>query len=228
MSQDTEEARRRPGRPRRPSPTADLEAWLESLSPTALHILEAARDLLVTEGFSGLTLERVALEAGVDRSTLRHHFVTKAVLLNALFDRLQIDAYHALVDHIVGLPTPVDRLRAYVNGLGALIADPEATRAMFELAPHGLRDPVLREKFAAFYASARSDTLIVTGLRDEPAGLDAERRRRLDALAALIVAAIDGLSYQTALEPAVDSDLAFGMLADMIALLLERDEAAGA
>lgn len=224
MFQGARGGHRQRGRPRRPDPRADLDAWLESLPPTALHILEAARDLLVTEGFSSLTLERVALEAGVDRSTLRHHFVSKAALLNALFNRLQIDAYHALVDRIAGLPTPVDRVRAYVSGLGELIADPEAVRAMFELAPQSLRDPLLREKFAAFYASARSETLTVTGLCDESACLDAERRRRLDALAALIVASLDGLSYQTALDPAVDADLAFEMLADMITLLLERDE----
>jgi len=225
----TEEQRvlRRRGRPRRPDPNEHLEAWLEGLPPTALRLLGAARDVLVTEGFGSLTLERVALEANVDRTTLRHHFASKAALLNALFDRLQIDAYHALVDRIKDLPTPVERLHAYVSGLGGLIADPDAARAMFELAPHGLRDPILREKFATYYALARDGTLKVTGLSDGEREVDPERRRRLETLAALVVAVIDGLSYQTALDPSVDRDRVFGMLADMIALLLERDEAAG-
>lgn len=221
-SQGTERPR---GRPRASAdPRGPLDEWLQGLSPTAVHIIDAARRLLVTQGYDAVTLESVALEASVDRATLRHHFLSKAGLLQAVFDRLQIDAYDALIDRIKDSPSREKRLHDYVGGLGALIADPEAARGLFELAPHGLRDTVLREKFASLYAWYRHTTLEDGGLGAFGAAAgrggtgDPEARRRIEMLAALIIAAIDGLSFQVALDKdSVDADLAFGLLAGMIA-----------
>ncbi|MBX6386995.1 MAG: helix-turn-helix transcriptional regulator [Microbispora sp.] len=48
--------------------------------------MESARQLLVRQGFHGLSLEDVARAAGVTRKTVYNHFGSKLGLLNAVFD----------------------------------------------------------------------------------------------------------------------------------------------
>lgn len=50
------------------------------------HLIEAARELLVSRGFHGLSLEEVARKAGVTRKTVYNHFGSKLGLLEAIFD----------------------------------------------------------------------------------------------------------------------------------------------
>jgi AcrR family transcriptional regulator len=213
----------RRGRPRRYSnPQGPLGQWLNDLSPTALHIIIVARRLLIERGFDALTIENVALEANVSPGTVRRLFASKAGLIHAVWDRLQIEPWEALVERTKNIEPLDERLHAYVSGLGDLIADPLIAIGLAELAAHGFRDPVVREKLADDYDLARSSTLEITGLR--PAGSrpgDTPRDRRLQALASMIVAVIDGLALQVAVDPdGVDRDAVFALLADMARLLL--------
>lgn len=116
---------------------------------------------------------------------------------------------------------PLDeRLHAYISGLGDLIADPLVAVGLVELAAHGFRDPVVREKLADDYDMARASTLEVTGLRPD----EATRAARLETLASLIIAVIDGLSLQVAVDPdGVDRDAVFALLADMVRTQRESD-----
>ena len=52
------------------------------------RILSATHELAVKEGFSGLSLEKVAQRAGVSRLTVYYHFGSKAQLLEALMERM--------------------------------------------------------------------------------------------------------------------------------------------
>ena len=213
---DTPEKRRR-GRPRLNSdPQGPLDEWIAGLSPTALHIVDVARGLLLEKGYDAVTLEAVAREANVDPSTLRRQFVSKAGLLHAVFDRMQAEPWEALVERVRSIPDPQQRLHAYISGLGALVEGGQSAVGISEVLARGLRDPVLRGKIAADYDIARDGTL---ELGELDAGQDAELGRRQHALASLIVAAIDGLSLQVAADPdGVDQDLVFAMLADMVRL----------
>ena len=106
-----------------------------------------------------------------------------------------------------------------------------ASRAPEALA-HGVRDPILREKFAFDYDLARRGWLEL-GLDEAGATPGAEARpeaaARLRALASLIVATIDGLSLQIATDPdAVDLDTTFGVLAEMVRDWLRQETFRGA
>jgi hypothetical protein len=80
----------------------------------------------------------------------------------------------------------------------------------------------VREKLADDYDMARASTLEVTGLRPG----EAARTERLETLASLIIAVIDGLSLQVAVDPdGVDRDAVFALLADMVSA--QRASAAG-
>jgi len=221
---DTPQKRPR-GRPRLNSdPQGPLDKWIAGLSPTALHIVEVARGVLLEKGYDAVTLEAVALKANVDPSTVRRQFISKAGLLHAVFDRLQAEPWEALVERVKDIPAPQERLHAYISGLGALVEGGQSAVGISEVLARGLRDPVLRSKIAADYDIARDGTLELGELE---AGEDEELARRQRALASLIVAAIDGLSLQVAADPeGVDQDLVFAMLADMVRLWL-RDRPGG-
>ena len=221
---DTPEKRRR-GRPRLNSdPQGPLDEWIAGLSPTALHIVDVARGMLLEKGYDAVTLEAVALEATVDPSTVRRQFISKAGLLHAVFDRMQAEPWEALVERVKDIPAPQERLHAYISGLGALVEGGQSAVGISEVLARGLRDPVLRGKIAADYDIARDGTLELGELQ---AGGDDELARRQHALASLIVATIDGLSLQVAADPdGVDQDLVFAMLADMVRLWL-RDRPGG-
>ena len=152
---------------------------------------------------------------------MRRLFTSKAGLLHAVWDRLQIEPWEALVERVGPLPAGTERLDAYVRGLGDLIADPLVAVGLAELAAHGFRDPIVREKLAADYDLARRSTLEITGV-GAGGGAVAVDATRLDTMASLIVAVIDGLSLQVAVDPAVDRDAVFALLADLLRLLLGR------
>jgi AcrR family transcriptional regulator len=211
---DPQEKRRR-GRPRRNAdPQGPLDEWIAGLSPTALHIVHVARAMLLEKGYDSVTIEAVALEANVDPSTVRRQFASKAGLMHAVFDLMQAEPWEALVARVKDLPAPDERLHAYISGLGALIESGQSAVGISEVLARGLRDPVLRAKIAVDYDIARDGTLELVEL---DAVDDEGEARRLQVLAGLIVAVIDGLSLQVAAEPeAVDLDATFGLLADMV------------
>lgn len=212
---EAERQTRRRGRPRGSvDPNASLDQWLDGLPAIAVHIAEVARSVLIDEGYEAVTIEHVALQANVDPATVRRHFVSKAGLVHAVWDRLEIEAWEELVERVANLEPPEERLHAYIAGLGALIADPLTGVGVAEVISHGVRDPVTREKLATDYQIARDGTLQIMGLESA----SADDRRRLQTLVSLIVAVIDGLALQMATEPeSVDRDAAFELLADMVA-----------
>jgi len=211
------EAPQRSGRPRAGAdPLGPLDKWLDGLSPTAVHITEVGRRLLLERGYEAVTIEGVALEANVDRETVRRLFASKAGLVHAIWDRLQIEQWDGLVERTRAYP-PGDRLDAYLRGLGTLLADPRIAIATAEVASHGLRDAAIRPRLAADYDIVRASTVEVTGLA-ELAGRDEPRVR---VLVSMIVALIDGLGLQIAADSdAVDIDGFFALFADMVQLLL--------
>ena len=223
------EAPRRRGRPRAGAdPQGPLDEWIDGLSPTAIHIVDAARRVLVTDGYEAVTIERVAHEANVSPPTIRRLFVSKAGLLHAVFSRLEAQEWEALVAEVKDIEPPAARLEACVRGLGRLIATADSGVGLTEALAHGVRDPILREKFAYDYDLARRGWLELGALDAETggpgavAGGEADDRRR--ALASLIVATIDGLSLQVATDPdAVDLDTAFAVLAEMVRDWLRRE-----
>lgn len=63
------------------------------------RILAATHELAVKEGFSGLTLEKVAQGAGVSRLTVYYHFGSRERLLDALMERMAAQGQiHRLAD----------------------------------------------------------------------------------------------------------------------------------
>lgn len=135
MSQQSPEPARR-GRGRRPAAEVRHE------------ILRAAGELLLTEGMSAFTIERVAALAGASRVTLYKWWPSKGALA--------LDGYFDAVGPTLAFPDTGDiaadltaQLRAFVH----LMRDTHAGRVMPELIGHAQTDPelsaLLRERYSA-------------------------------------------------------------------------------
>ena len=212
------------GRPPRANVTAEthpglaVEDPLQSLPPSARWVLQCARRILVEKGFPALTLENVAHESRESKASIQRYFGSKSGLIEVLFDSLVHDTYAALKAETESLPPGEDRIHTYLRGLYAIVGDIEATRGYFEIAPHALRDPELRARFARLYVWHRALTAQTCGLDSVPLS-----REKQDALAAMILATLDGLAYQVALDPdAVDVSAVFELLFGFIQDTLQR------
>lgn len=168
------------------------------LSPTARRILEAAHRVLTRDGYEGLTLRRIAAEAGETKSLIIYHFESKAGLVATLVDYLMHDANLALIRETQRLPVGEERIHALVDGERRIVADRDAQQQFFEVLPHALRDPALRPRVATLYEGYRETVLRCLGAGDET------DRRRLLPVAMLMIAIVDGLAIQHGLDDDLD------------------------
>lgn len=151
---------------------------------TRKRLLEAAQHVVLRDGVARLTLDLVAVDAGVSKGAVLYHFPTKNALIGALIELHMLDmvARHAAA-YAQDEPTPGRWLRAFIrscprekqpNGndgrgphgagmLAALANDPELLGAM-------------RQRVEQWQASALSD------------GID-------PATATVVRLALDGLAF---------------------------------
>ncbi len=198
-----------------------LEDPLASLPPVARNLLQAARRLLDRGGVGALRLQAIATEAGEAKGSIAYYFRNKAGLMAALVDYLAHDANLAVIRSTEALPIGEARIHALVDGESRILSDVQQFRAFFEILPHALRDDDLRPRVARLYDGYRETMLRCLG------AADAEARERLLPYAMLMIALVDGLAIQHALDPqAVDISPATRLWEDLIRTTLR--EAGGA
>lgn len=84
---------------------------------TREKLVQAAAQLVVSKGINRVTLEQVALEAGVSKGGLLHHFPTKQALLNGLIEQVG-QVFKARLEKYMALETsfqPGRLARAYIR-----------------------------------------------------------------------------------------------------------------
>jgi len=168
---------------------------LTELPATALRILGASRRILERDGFAGLTYEAIATESGEYKDSVRYHFGGKAGLIAALVDSSVHDASLGIYAEARDEPDPRRRLPAVIDASRELTKGDD-TWATWELLPHVLRDDGLRPRVAELYESYREHYVEVLD-----AGDDRERAVRARDYACIVLAVLDGLALQKALDP---------------------------
>ena len=88
---------------------------LESSDRTRGKVLDAARSLLESNGFLSFTLDGLAREGGVSRQTVHNLFGTKAGVLEALFDRIALDAGMERMRVVMQQTDPVVMLASFAE-----------------------------------------------------------------------------------------------------------------
>jgi AcrR family transcriptional regulator len=84
---------------------------------TREKLIQAAAQLVVSKGIHRVTLEQIALEAGVSKGGLLHHFPTKQALLSGLIEQVG-RVFKVRLEKFMGLETsdqPGRLARAYIR-----------------------------------------------------------------------------------------------------------------
>lgn len=111
------------------------EAHHRSKQPDQVRaeLLRVAIELIVSEGYESLTLDKVAKRAGVSKGGLQYHFSSKAVLLRGACESLK-EVFEPMFNEALAQEPegPKRATRAYIRVCFAEV-DPLCTKAMFLL-----------------------------------------------------------------------------------------------
>ena len=181
------------------------------LSPTAQRILMAAQRVLQRDGYAGVTLQRVAAEAGEHKSLVLYHFGSKAALLSMLVDSLWHDLDVELFHSLESLPERSERrIHALIESqrqIGHLTAQQQMYMDLF---PGLTRQSDTRRQLGDLNRSYRDlhrRFLSATGLEHDP----------LLALASLVLAIGDGMAVCLLVRPdEIDDVGVYRLLEDMV------------
>ena len=119
---------------------------------TRERMLAAASEVLRTEGYTRLTMERVAADSGAAKTTLYRHWPTKAALCMDLY--LEV-AGRELRDPDTG--DVADDLKQIVNAVVRLQTQTVAGPAFIGLVAEAQINPATREAFLAEFAERRRE-----------------------------------------------------------------------
>lgn len=163
------------------------------------RILRAAVQAVAREGFQGCSLARIAADVGMSQAGLLHHFRSKEDLMVAVLaerDRLDIVQF-GLDDEGVGGVAVLDALGRLV-GYNAHI--PGTVQAYTVLAGESVAEQhPARAWFTERYDRIRS--AVADGLRRGVGTGEIRRDVDCDAVAAEVLATMDGLQLQWLLDP---------------------------
>jgi len=158
------------------------------------QIVRATIHCLATLGYAGLTMKRVAREAGLSQGILHYYFKDKRAILAAAAQRVIGDLDRRVAAEARGARGARGRLRALVRAcLEVAARNREFWTVFIELWGESLHDRTLAAVNARTYA--RSRRLIAAGIRK---GIREGRLRRLRpaGAAAAVLAVLDGFSLQ--------------------------------
>jgi AcrR family transcriptional regulator len=174
------------------------------------RIIAAAFSVLAVRGSHQTSVKEVARAAGVAPGLVHYYFSSKAELLLEVV-REACRAYHADMDQLE-LPTDAvqrtQSLLAWSKKKG--LERPDWYRLLVELDSLAVRDDAL----------AREVSVLKREVRDHTADLVRAVEPRLssaaDAMAAVIIYAVDGLVVQHLIDPTFDLDAGFAALESML------------
>jgi len=109
----------------------------------AYAILRAARRLLAQDGHAGLSMRRVALEAGMTLSNVQHYYASKDLLLEALLLNI-MDEFQARMDYIAADMRDRPRLDQFLSTMDMFldeITEPATHAIFFEIWALASRNP---------------------------------------------------------------------------------------
>jgi AcrR family transcriptional regulator len=105
--------------------------------PAREKLLEAAELLFARRGYAGVGISEIAEAAGMSKSSLFHHFPSKAHLYGAVVARILIEIEASLTRSLAAGGNPVERLDRWVDTIIDLLAAKPAhsrllLRSLFE------------------------------------------------------------------------------------------------
>ncbi|WP_285320858.1 TetR/AcrR family transcriptional regulator [Pseudarthrobacter sp. lyk4-40-TYG-27] len=152
-------------------------------------IVQAARSLFVSEGYSAFSMRSVAKSQGISLGHLQHFFHTKTDLLWAILEYTTETYVRAYESFIRSLPdSPEERFRGVVQYLLDDVRNAEVTAFFVEWWPVTLRDASARELLRRLYKRNMDDfSRFIGDARPDLAPW------KVQSLALQVMALIDGI-----------------------------------
>ena len=185
------------------------------------QIVQATIRCLAREGYSGLTMKKVAGEARVSQGILHYYFASKRAILVAALDVVMADLDRRVAALSAGVRDAPGRLRAVIRGCLGLAEENRQFWVVFvEFWGEMMHDRELLRINAALYQRLRRALGATVAL-----GTRAGQFRRVDPeeAGAVILALVDGLSLQRAFDArALSLERAARACEDAVTRYLER------
>lgn len=162
-------------------------------------VLAAAGRMLLTEGMTGFTIERVAAESGASKVTIYKLWASKGALA--------LDAYFSTVEPLLAFPDTGDLgadLRTQLHAFVELLTATPAGTVLRGLIGEAQRDPALMDAYLTTYAAPRRQLAVD---RIELAVARGQVREGVDP--ATVVDQLWGACYHRLLIPDLGIDVAF-------------------
>jgi AcrR family transcriptional regulator len=164
------------------------------------QVLDAAIKTLAKRGLAKASIQDIADAAGLSKGAVHYHFESKDELLERVLDRC-CETLHARIHAVFDEPgLPMERIRRAILEMWIVRRDdiPEM-RVLSELHAIARQNGPIRKALAQALANARQQ-LIDTGLK-RLIEMGLRPRVSLSIAPRLILAALDGLSIQHAVDP---------------------------
>jgi len=181
---------------------------------TRAAILRAATTVFARHGYHGGPLAAVATAAELTQPGLLHHFASKEHLLIAVLEERDQEAQRRLDDGpwTEGGAAALDALQELVDRNGT---SPELVQMFTVLVGESVADGhPARAFFTHRYASLRRRTVVAIRRGQDSGEFRADVDA--DALAALVLAVMDGLQIQWLLDRDIDMGRRFAVFTDMM------------
>ncbi len=189
-------------------------------SAKADSIVRAAFEVLANQGSHAASIKEIAKAAGVAPGLVHYYFATKEALIvevvRSCCEQFRVDMAS------VELPAdPVERTRLlFAWSRERAMAQSGWYKVLTDLTAMSLRDPALAQELAQLTREMRAHlaglVLGVTSSLNEPLPVGAE------GLAAVLMAASDGLVVRSMIDPTLDADGAHAVLEALVIGLLTR------
>jgi AcrR family transcriptional regulator len=118
-----------------------------------LEIVQAARDILISEGFHKLTLRNIANKVGIKLSSLQYHFKNKAALVGALFEQAS-EYYKSKARNLLKIESGVDLRLQIDQGVRSALNDhksKEENQFFNQMIAMAIEEPAAQELIDDFY-----------------------------------------------------------------------------
>jgi AcrR family transcriptional regulator len=163
-----------------------------------LQIIEAARRMILVNGYHRVTTQDIAKEAKVSAGIPHHYFSSRDAILMATLEHVASDVRRFVVEQIDGKTTPRAKLEAYVYGESPRHQQiREGWLLWLEYWADAIRDPRLAEFHRIRYSWWRDK---LGGIIEEGIADGSLRPVCVDDEVGHLIGLVDGLSIQASIQ----------------------------
>ncbi len=180
------------------------------------EIVSAAIKLLKSDGYSTISMRRIAAEVGISLAAVQHHFPAKAILIKSVVEESLSNFNQSLLDLATSSKNPTIALENMLRFVMDVNKQANTANVFYEIWALANREPVAKKALSKTYELMRD--IYEARIAEINPTLSAENIRHR---AALLIATGDGLMISVGHGGTMSSILSKNMEKDIIALQVD-------